>query len=256
MPNCSYSHIRRSTIYTISETSCECHQCTCGVHETKGTVNQQRSYLQTAHGGINMSFYNRFTQDGAAQDPNFGMGYNWLITTTAYVTQTDDCSMAVIWSSEHAVWFTQTGPDSYTPQFGSRYAMTNDGSNYRVTAPDGTAYLFSQATGKLLQTISPGGQITQNVYDQGKLTETYRSVAITAGGTTTTYVESWFYEYGSGDEAILIKIITLRQRSYTTTPGSWTDIRRIQLDFYPSGNAFGNQGDLQKITLQAKVGSN
>ena len=247
--NCPYSHIPYSTIETYVRCECECEcKCECATNHTTGSVKQSRSYLETVRGGIQLSYHNKFSQDGAPSDPNFGFGTNWIASTQSYVTQTDDCGVVVIWMPDSAVWFDQSGPSTFVARHCAHETLTMDGSSYRVTSPDGTVHKFSQSTGKLEQKISPGGQVTQNSYDgSGKLQETLWSATV----GPFTYDELWDYDYELGTEPSLVTTITLRRRVRTSPTAPWTDLRRIQLSYWTgAGSDFGNAGDLMMITLQ------
>ena len=127
-----------------------------------------RSYLDSPHGGFGISYSNLLSQYGAAANPQFGTGNDFLVNNWAYVTTPNGTDQLVfIWNPRHAFWFEPDGSGGYNPLYGSRIVLTYatiDGVDYyRLCDPDsGAVYLFDPVSGFCVKMITAGGQETIN----------------------------------------------------------------------------------------------
>jgi hypothetical protein len=217
--------------------------------------------VNTPHSNFSYG-YSNLLSGGSMPQNSFGMGNNILVSNWAYVTPTtgldESSQLAFVWGPKQAVWFDAT---TYAPKYGSRYVLTAptiDGVvYYRLCDPDsGTVYLFDPTSGLLYSTTTAGGQTTQNsinlVGGVYRITGSTRSFSYTQCSESLVTTESWQYDYLTSPDpnAGMLQYATL-----TRTDTATVAIRRLALTYYQSGDAGGNLGDLQTVSLQTLVGT-
>ena len=238
--------------------------CDCGTDCSTGAVQRSTTPTITPHGDFSHSYSNLLAQGSTADNPQFGMGNNIVVANWAYVTPSTgldgSSQLAFVWGPGQAVWFNINEDGSYSPLFGSRCVLTAPTISgvvyYRICDPDtGTTYLFDPTTGLLYSTTTGGGQITQNtiatVAGFNRITQSIRSLTYTRCGESLTTTETWQYDYfTSGSHSGLLQYATLSR-----TDDSTVAIRRLSMTYYQSGDAGGNLGDLQSVSLQTLDGT-
>jgi RHS repeat-associated protein len=190
---------------------------------------------------------------------DFGIGYNWLTHAWPYITDSVSEPNAIIYvsSTHEVVWF-DLSAGTYTARHGAKFTLTHDATNqiFKLTKEDGEVEEFHDLTqtsnpqGLLKKIKTAGGQeITVQSYTSGKIGEIQRSA--TVGSDTIT--ESLLYTYfTSGDQNGRLQYLTLRRK---VNAGSWSEIRRVEYEYYGSSENHGTLGDLKRVKVQALVGS-
>ena len=93
-------------------------QCQCGVDLDTGGPEVQRSYLSSLVGDFKLRWFNRLCQSGTLDNPDQGLGTNWLSPTFGHLSvDSDDGTVMVVYSPQHGdrtVYFSKTGPDTYS----------------------------------------------------------------------------------------------------------------------------------------------
>jgi RHS repeat-associated protein len=192
---------------------------------------------------------------------DFGIGYNWQPRAWPYLTDSISESNAVVYvnSTREVIWFDRDPMSGvYTARHGAKHTLTLDSTShvFTLTKEDGSVeefHDFTQTTnpqGLLKKIKTPGGQeITVTSYTSGKIGEIQRSA--TVGSDTIT--ESLKYDYfTSGDQNGRLQYVTLRRK---VNSGSWSELRRVEHEYYGSSEDNGSLGDLKRVKVQALVGS-
>jgi hypothetical protein len=231
--------------------------CGAPINLENGTVRMSRSYLRTAHGNFQMTWFNRFEQNGAAANPTRGLGKNWTSANFAYKTDQGDGTLGFVWDPGRGgkVDFFSENGNGYTACNCSLDTLTDTGSDFRVTTPSGNVTEFDKTSGLIKKQITPGGQATDFTYDSGTHRITEQRRTYTEGSNTT--VESREFTYlTSGDNQDELQYVTLRRASVANpTSSDWDDIRRVKLEYYGASESHGNLGDLKLIKQQVKSGT-
>ena len=231
--------------------------CGAPINLENGSVRLSRSYLRTQYGSFDLSWFNLFSQGGSAANPSQGIGTNWVSSNFAYQIDPQDGTLGFVWDPSRGGkvdFFSESGPGQYTACYCSLDKLTETTTDFRVAMPDGTVAVFNKSSGMIKQNIEASGQETDFTYDSSihRITEQRRTE--TVSGQTT--VESRKFDYfTSGDNSGRLQYVTLRQATTANpTSGDWTDVRRIELVYYGSGETHGNLGDLKRIKQQVLVG--
>ena len=188
---------------------------------------------------------------------DFGNGYNWLVENWPYLVQKDANTIAVIYQSQKAFWFTWDG-STYVAQHGAQQTLVHDQANnvFIMTDPDGQVWQFQDfdqyqyPEGLFKQATSPGGIVTAvTQYSGVQIGEVQRSYQENGH----TLVESYLYTYiANGENIDRLESVTLRRK---TDDGPWDDLRRVRYTYYASNQPFGSPGDLETAVRQVLVGT-
>jgi RHS repeat-associated protein len=232
---------------TIGQCGCEeCRKaaelCDCRTNLANASPDPSISALATPTGSFEASYYGLF-YDGATEilsaAPDFGMGLNWLPRDFAYYTVAEGGDLAFIWGPRKAYWFHQAGA-SYVPSFGAKVTLTLALGRFTLTESDGTQYIFDESTGVLLQSASPGGQITANTFEDNKVVAVTRTV-----GGSSEIREFTYYGAEGGVNIGRLKYVTLKR---SVNPLAL--LRRLEFTYYDSNLGGGPIGALSTVTEQ------
>lgn len=153
------------------------------------------------------------------------------------------------------MWFTLTEEFCYMPndisQTIKKLNLTpgvkpGSDTHFQMTAPDGTVTLFLIANGLITKQTSPGGQVTEYIHHPtlDRIEEVRRVETLGSG----TNIESRRFSYDSNER---VTSVLLSRSTSATDPISWTDIRRLSIEYYSTTETgIGNPGDLKSVTEQ------
>ncbi len=118
--------------------------------------------------------------------------------------------------------------------------------DWRLVEADGTVTVFDGSNFLIKSQTTPGGQTTEFSYTTGstiRVAEMKRSFAY---GSSQLTIEYRKFEYDGNDR---LQYVTLQRA--TTTNGTPTDIRRLELVYYTTNeDTKGNVGDLKLVKQQ------
>ncbi len=216
--------------------------CDCQTNLAIASPTPLISGLETRHGGFSASLCGLLSHNGEPCSDLCCLGFNWLSAQEAYVTTEGD-DLGFVFSTDRAYWFTPQEGGTFLPQFGVRAKLTHSGSEYILTEEDGTAYVFSDTTKKLLSATTPGGQTTENTYDGDCLAESRRTIP----GPDSEITEIRRYQrIAGGPNDGRLEIVTLLFEGSPASP-----VRRLMFTYYGSDDPSGSLNDLQTVSEQA-----
>jgi hypothetical protein len=177
---------------------------------------------------------------------DFGNGYHWVVEQLPVLLREDATTIMVLFEPIRAFWFDESG-GQFTVRYGGKQTLSysaQDGT-YTFTEPNGTVWEFYDfdandmlPDGLFKRRTAPGGQ-TVEVYacTAERITETRLKPA--ADGDA---YESYQYTYySSGDNTGRLQYVTLKRYA----DSSWTNVRRVEYEYYGSGEDHGLRGDLK-----------
>ncbi|MBN8625807.1 MAG: RHS repeat-associated core domain-containing protein [Planctomycetes bacterium] len=212
--------------------------------------------------GHRRTYSNQLKVNGQPTSVDYGNGFNWLLTTSAYLIDLsgDASEIQVVITPRLSYWFDLIGGE-YVGAFGALQTLVHVPAEgvFRLSQPDGSVWVFhdfeqtANPPGLLAQVIAPGGEAITLLYPDASspVAEMQRSYLDAAGVTT---VESFLYEYlpSSDPNAGRIAYVTLRRN---IADSGWDQVRRAAFTYYDSGSTFGTVGDLRTAVHQAPVGA-
>ena len=234
-----------------------------------GSVEQSFSFLQTAHGSFDLTWYNRYESGGKPDSPDFGLGKNWSAWQFARLTDHGD-NISIMFSpsrtggcgceSDHTFWF--QGFEQFSrivePCFDCLGLLTKMAplvastvDDFRLVDKNGIVSVFDGTNHLIKSQTTPGGQVTEYIHDTtltpNRITDIQRTYAY---GTNQETIESRSISYIDVGGEDNVQFVTLRRATDSSNP-SWTSFRRLEFVYYTSVEAGkGNVGDLKLIKEQ------
>ncbi|MBN8628151.1 MAG: RHS repeat-associated core domain-containing protein, partial [Planctomycetes bacterium] len=212
--------------------------------------------------GHRRTYCNQLKVNGQPTSVDYGNGYNWLLTTSAYLIDLngDDTEIQVVITPRLSYWFDLVAGE-YVGAFGALQTLIHVPAEgvFRLSQPDGTVWVFhdfdqtGNPPGLLAQVVSPGGEAITLTYPDASspVAEMRRSFTDGAGVTT---IESFLYGYLAAPDPNAGRIATVTLRRNVGNSG-WDLVRRAVFTYYGTDSMFGAVGDLQTAVHQTPAGA-